>query len=96
MHLQSNPTFLVSFIGANDKFVLRKKPAGRILASAHAVEREYAVLDALSRHSCGVPVPQPLLLCTDTSVIGTPFYLMEFIEVPGPAPDLPHYLSTRY
>jgi len=60
--------------------VLRKKPAGQILASAHAVEREYAVLDALSKSS-SIPVPRPLLLCTDVSVLGTPFYLMEHVEV---------------
>nr|AWK67838.1 ACD [Dunaliella tertiolecta] len=94
-HGQSNPTFLITLMGTDDKFVLRKKPAGRILASAHAVEREYAVLDALSKHHSGVPVPRPLLLCNDKSVIGTPFYLMEFIEgavyvdpnMPEAAPD---------
>eukprot|EP00967_Tisochrysis_lutea_P012285 scaffold13794_cov19-Tisochrysis_lutea.AAC.2 len=68
-------------MGTDDKFVLRKKPAGRILASAHAVEREYAVLDALSKHHSGVPVPRPLLLCNDKSVIGTPFYLMDLERV---------------
>ncbi|KAF5842762.1 kinase-like domain-containing protein [Dunaliella salina] len=94
-HGQSNPTFLITVMGTDDKFVLRKKPAGHILASAHAVEREFAVLDALSKHYSGVPVPRPLLLCSDESVIGTPFYLMEFIKgavyvdpnMPEAAPD---------
>ncbi|KAI8320320.1 APH-domain-containing protein [Martensiomyces pterosporus] len=76
---QSNPTYLII---ANDgrRFVLRKKPAGQLLSkTAHAVEREYRVLDALGRHS-DVPVPKVYALCEDTSVVGTPFYLMEFLE----------------
>jgi len=76
---QSNPTFLLTTPHA--KYVLRKKPPGHIIPSAHAVEREYRVLAALAADKAvGVPVPVPLLLCTDSSVIGTPFYLMEFVR----------------
>ncbi|KAJ1955906.1 hypothetical protein EC988_001627 [Linderina pennispora] len=76
---QSNPTYLI-IDSSGRKFVLRKKPAGQLLSkTAHAVEREYRVLDALGRHS-NVPVPRVYALCEDPSVIGTPFYLMEFLE----------------
>ncbi len=70
---QSNPTFLV----ATDRgeYVLRKQPPGRLLPSAHAVDREYRVLDALK--DTDVPVPRPVLFCGDREVIGTPFYLMQ-------------------
>lgn len=60
------------------RFVLRKKPATVKVSSAHAIEREFRVLRAL--HHTNVPVPRALLLCEDTSVIGTPFYLMEFVD----------------
>jgi len=71
------------------KSVLRKKPAGQLLSStAHQVEREYRVLNALHKHNVKpstpsekrVPVPQPYILCEDISVIGTPFYVMEFLD----------------
>jgi aminoglycoside phosphotransferase (APT) family kinase protein len=58
--------------------VLRKKPPPPILPSAHAIEREYRVLKAL--HSIGFPVPRPIDLCEDPTVIGTPFYLMQFVR----------------
>ncbi|MBV9077953.1 MAG: phosphotransferase family protein [Methylobacteriaceae bacterium] len=70
---QSNPTFLIVTTGGD--FVLRKQPPGELLPSAHAVDREYRVLDALARTD--VPVPKPVLFCDDRAVIGTPFYLME-------------------
>ncbi|ORZ38040.1 kinase-like domain-containing protein [Catenaria anguillulae PL171] len=89
---QSNPTyFLVD--GREQKYVLRKKPAGALLSpTAHAVEREYQVLHGLG--TCGqVPVPRVYTLCTDSSVIGTPFYVMEFVKgriFPSPAlPEIP-------
>ena len=77
---QSNPTFRVT---AADgwRCVLRKKPAGVLLPSAHAVEREFRVITAL--HAVGFPVARPILLCEDPTVIGTPFYLMEFVEGRG-------------
>ena len=73
---QSNPTFLLESGGGN--YVLRKKPPGRLLPSAHAVEREYRVMDALS--DTDVPVCSMLLLCEDSSIIGTPFIVMEHVE----------------
>ncbi|MBL8628252.1 MAG: phosphotransferase [Rhodospirillaceae bacterium] len=73
---QSNPTFLITT--PQRKYVLRKKPPGKLLPSAHQVEREFAVLKAL--YGTGVPVPQPLVLCEDASIIGTAFYVMAFVE----------------
>lgn len=73
---QSNPTFFVTH-GAR-RMVLRKKPAGPILPGAHAVEREFRVLKALGQTD--VPVPKVFLFCEDTSIVGTPFYLMERVE----------------
>ena len=64
---------------ANAKYVLRKKPPGRVLASAHAVEREFRVLAAL--RETPVPVPAALCLCEDASVLGTPFYVMAHVQV---------------
>ncbi|KAJ8380308.1 hypothetical protein SKAU_G00010860 [Synaphobranchus kaupii] len=74
-HGQSNPTYLLT-CGGHQRVVLRKKPPGALLPSAHAVEREYRVLKALG--SAGVPVPEVIALCEDPSIIGTPFYLMEY------------------
>uniref|UniRef100_A0A7M4F8L0 Acyl-CoA dehydrogenase family member 10 n=1 Tax=Crocodylus porosus TaxID=8502 RepID=A0A7M4F8L0_CROPO len=73
-HGQSNPTYYVEY--GDHRLVLRKKPPGKLLPSAHAVEREYRVLRALAE--AGVPVPRVLALCEDSSIIGTPFYLMEY------------------
>lgn len=70
---QSNPTFLVAT--DQGEYVLRKQPPGELLPSAHAVDREYRVIEALSRTD--VPVPRTILFSDDRSVIGTPFYLME-------------------
>jgi len=76
---QSNPTFHLTD-GAGRMYVLRKKPPGKLLPSAHQVDREYRVIKALYEHS-DVPVPRPYALCQDDGVIGTAFYVMEF--VPG-------------
>lgn len=73
---QSNPTFLLS--AGDTKYVLRKKPNGPLLPSAHAIEREYRVMSAL--RGSGVPTPPTLVLCEDPSVIGTPFYVMAHVE----------------
>ncbi|KAF5738731.1 hypothetical protein HS088_TW13G01632 [Tripterygium wilfordii] len=80
-HGQSNPTYLmeVGEGGAVKRYVLRKKPPGKLLESAHAVEREFQVLKALGDHT-PVPVPKAYCLCTDPSVIGTAFYIMEFLN----------------
>lgn len=72
---QSNPTYLLETPGA--KYVLRRKPPGVLLKSAHAVDREFRVLGALA--SQGFPVPTPLALCADESVLGTMFYVMSFV-----------------
>lgn len=70
---QSNPTFLLSI--GDREYVLRKKPPGKLLPSAHAVDREYRILKALE--ATDVPVPRTYLLCEDESIIGTAFYVME-------------------
>ena len=70
---QSNPTYRVR--AASGDYVLRRKPFGQLLPSAHAVDREYRLLSAL--HPLGFPVPQPLALCDDPDVIGAIFYVME-------------------
>ncbi|ORY74586.1 phosphotransferase enzyme family protein [Protomyces lactucae-debilis] len=78
MHGQSNPTLLINDKNG-DMYVLRKKPRGELLSkTAHAVEREYQVISALQ--GTNVPVPKTYCLCEDTSVVGTPFYIMEFFQ----------------
>jgi aminoglycoside phosphotransferase (APT) family kinase protein len=74
---QSNPTY--KLVTPSASYVLRRKPPGRLLPSAHAVEREYRATAAL--HPLGFPVPRPHLLCEDPEIIGTAFYVMDF--VPG-------------
>ena len=73
---QSNPTFRLRADGRS--YVLRKQPEGELLPSAHAVDREYRVITALGRTD--VPVPRTYCYCDDRSVIGTPFYVMEFSD----------------
>ncbi len=72
---QSNPTYKLT--APSGHYVLRRKPPGKLLHSAHAIEREYRVTAAL--HGAGFPVARPYLLCTDDSVIGTAFYVMDFV-----------------
>jgi aminoglycoside phosphotransferase (APT) family kinase protein len=87
---QSNPTY--QLVTPGRKYVLRRKPPGKLLASAHAVDREYRVIAAL--HPTGFPVARPFGLCTDDSIIGTWFYIMDMVEgrviwdatIPGAAP----------
>lgn len=87
---QSNPTFFVDF--DNRRMVLRKKPEGEVLPSAHAVDREYRVMRALA--DSALPVPPTVLYHAGDEVIGTPFYLMDRVEgrvfgdnaLPGMAP----------
>lgn len=73
---QSNPTYLID--NGSEQFVVRKKPPGELLKSAHQVDREYKVMTAL--HETDVPVPKTYLLCEDELVIGTSFYVMENVE----------------
>ena len=73
---QSNPTYRVSAGG--QRYVLRRKPPGKLLPSAHAVEREFRVMSALAGSE--VPVAKMVALCEDPGVIGTAFYLMEYVE----------------
>lgn len=94
---QSNPTYLVE--AGSQRWVVRRKPPGVLLASAHAVEREYRVMAALA--GSGVPVPAVHALCEDPAVIGSAFYVMDYVEgrvlrdpaLPGmtPAQRAAHY-----
>ena len=72
---QSNPTFLLS--AGNRKYVMRRKPPGKLLPSAHAVDREYRVITALAQTD--VPVAKSYALCQDDAVIGTAFYIMDYV-----------------
>jgi aminoglycoside phosphotransferase (APT) family kinase protein len=81
---QSNPTYRLA--SPSGRYVLRRKPAGKLLPSAHAVDREFRVISGL--HPLGFPVPRPHVLCEDASVIGTAFYIMDF--VPGRVIWEPH------
>ena len=73
---QSNPTYKIS--STNQEFVLRRKPPGILLPSAHAVDREYKVITALQNTE--VPVPKTYGLCEDADIIGTPFFVMDFLD----------------
>jgi aminoglycoside phosphotransferase (APT) family kinase protein len=73
---QSNPTYLLETPAR--RYVLRRKPPGKLLPSAHAVDREYRVIRAL--HAQGFPVAEPLAFCAEDGVAGTPFYVMSFAD----------------
>ncbi|SDO74509.1 Predicted kinase, aminoglycoside phosphotransferase (APT) family [Lutimaribacter pacificus] len=73
---QSNPTFRVD--AASGRYVLRRKPLGPVLPSAHAVDREFRVLEAMRKG--GVPVADVHALCQDSNVIGSDFYVMDFVD----------------
>ena len=73
---QSNPTY--QLVTPSKKYVLRRKPPGKLLPSAHAVDREYKVLSAL--YPTGFPVARTYALCTDDEIIGTWFYVMDMVE----------------
>ena len=94
---QSNPTYRID--ASSGAYVLRRKPFGQLLPSAHAVDREYRLLSALS--PLDFPVPKPLALCTDPEVIGAIFYVMELAEgrpyADGSLPDFtPDLRRTMY
>src|SRR6516164_7837995 len=74
---QSNPTYCVTAADGR-RFVVRRKPPGKLLPSAHAVDREFIILHAL--HATGFPVARPYVLCQDDSIIGTAFYVMDYVE----------------
>ncbi|MEU6094614.1 phosphotransferase family protein [Streptomyces sp. NPDC047079] len=73
---RSNLTYAVS--DGTAKWVVRRPPLGHVLATAHDMKREHRVISAL--HPTAVPVPRPVLLCEDDSVLGAPFYVMDFVE----------------
>ncbi len=73
---QSNPTYRLT--AGDRRYVLRRKPPGKLLPSAHAVDREFRVMSALA--GTGVPVARMHALCEDDTVIGTAFYVMEYVE----------------
>jgi aminoglycoside phosphotransferase (APT) family kinase protein len=72
----SNPTYLLET--PSRKYVLRRKPPGKLLPSAHAVDREFRVISALAAH--GFPVARPVVYCADEAVVGTAFYVMRFAD----------------
>ena len=86
---QSNPTYKVT--SDRGPVVLRRKPFGNLLPSAHAVDREFKLISGL--HPTGFPVPKPIALCEDNEIIGAEFYLMEMMEGrtfwDGQLPDTP-------
>ena len=92
---QSNPTYRIE--AASGRYVMRRKPFGQLLQSAHAVDREYRLLAALS--PLGFPVPKPFALCSDPEVIGAIFYVMEMAEgrsyADGSLPDFEPAVRTK-
>src|SRR2546426_6789486 len=74
---QSNPTYRLTD-AAGRRYVLRRKPPGKLLPSAHAVDREFRVISALNKTD--VPTPRAYALCEDAGVVGTPFYIMEYCD----------------
>jgi len=86
---QSNPTYLIK--APSGAYVLRRRPPGKLLPSAHAVDREFRVIRAL--HEAAFPVARPHLLCADDDVIGTMFYIMDY--VPGRVFWEPHLPSLE-
>lgn len=90
---QSNPTYLLTSKPTGQRYVLRKKPPGKLVSkTAHKVEREYRIIHAL--RDTDVPAPRAYALCEDPAVIGTPFYIMQFLDgriiedpsIPGVSP----------
>lgn len=73
---QSNPTYLLQTPSHN--YVMRRKPPGKLLKSAHAVDREYRVISGL--YAADFPVPRPYLFCNDDEIVGTIFYVMEYMQ----------------
>jgi acyl-CoA dehydrogenase family protein 10 len=76
-HGQSNPTFVLKETKSRRKLVLRKQPPGKLLRGAHAVDREYKVMTLIKEH---LPVPKTVHYCADPEIIGTPFFLYEYVS----------------
>jgi aminoglycoside phosphotransferase (APT) family kinase protein len=99
---QSNPTYFVLVDGGKMGLVVRKKPPGKLLPSAHAIEREYRIMRGLG--ATDVPVPDALALCEDASVIGTPFFVMRWVpghifwdtRLPDQSPDERRAIYREY
>jgi len=93
---QSNPTY--KLITPTKSYVMRRKPPGQLLKSAHAVDREYKVITAL--HAAGFPAPETFGLCTNEEIVGTWFYIMDCVEGrviwDGTFPDVPTSERARY
>lgn len=87
---QSNPTYALR--AGEQRYVLRRKPPGKLVANAHAIDREFRILEVM--HKAGFPVPEPFHYCSDANVVGTEFYVVEHLEgrifwdptMPGVAP----------
>ncbi|MDA0823946.1 MAG: phosphotransferase family protein, partial [Proteobacteria bacterium] len=73
---QSNPTY--QLMTPDRSYVMRRKPPGELLPSAHAVDREFRIISALNKH--GFPAPKPYVLCEDPKIAGTMFYVMEMVD----------------
>lgn len=73
---QSNPTYLIE--SQNATYVLRRKPPGKLLPSAHAIDREFRIMSALGK--VGFPVPKTFALCEDTEIVGTAFFIMDYVD----------------
>lgn len=73
---QSNPTYLLT--ASSGRYVLRRKPPGKLLKSAHAVDREFRIISAL--YAADFPVPRPYAICEDDEIVGTMFFVMEFVD----------------
>jgi aminoglycoside phosphotransferase (APT) family kinase protein len=73
---QSNPTY--KLVAGERSYVLRRRPPGKLLPSAHAIDREFRVMSAVHRE--GFPVPEPFLYCDDESIVGTAFYIVEYAQ----------------
>ncbi|WP_164516442.1 phosphotransferase [Minwuia thermotolerans] len=95
---QSNPTYALRDDNGKE-YVLRRKPPGKLLPSAHAVDREYKVITALHEHT-DVPAPKTYCLCEDESVIGTMFYVMDLVDGriiwDQTLPDIPKSERAKY
>ena len=95
LHGQSNPTYTLSVDGL-PRFVVRRQPPGDLLPGAHRVDREFRVMNALGKAGSTAPVPRTRLYSDDVSLVGTPFFVYDFVQGQfHPDPTLPHAKSPR-